>query len=124
MRVLLVDKRVLFLEGLKKVFHSNNIEVAGTALSNSDALEKTRELDPDLIVIDVTGAGQERLNTIRQIKAENGAIKIIVLADSKENLAAAEQNKACGCLLNSIVGEDLLAMINELGKELKERECI
>ncbi len=114
MRVLLVDNRALFLEGLQSLLQSNGIEVAGTALSGPEALEKTRLLGPDVVLMDVTGAGRERLAAIRRIRAENPAIKIIVFADSDENLMATLQSGACGYLLTSIEGGELLKKLGGL----------
>jgi two-component system NarL family response regulator len=114
MNVLLVDNRVLFLEGLQSLLQSNGIEVAGTALSGTEALEKTRLLSPDVVLMDVTGTGQERLAAIRRIRAENPTVKIIVFADSDENLMAAVQSGACGYLLTNIQGGELLQKLGEL----------
>ncbi|ATW28165.1 response regulator [Candidatus Formimonas warabiya] len=114
MNVLLVDNRVLFLEGLQSLLQSNGIKVAGMALSGPEALEKTRLLGPDVVLMDVTGTGQDRLEAIRRIRAENPAVKIIVFADSDENLIAAVQNGACGYLLTSIEGGELLQKLGDL----------
>jgi len=114
MNVLLVDNRVLFLEGLQNLLQSNGICVAGTALSGPEALEKTRLLGPDVVLMDVTGAGQDRLEAICRIRAENPAVKIIVFADSDENLMAAVQNGACGYLLTNIEGGELLQKLGDL----------
>jgi len=114
MNVLLVDNRVLFLEGLKSLLQSNGVCVAGTALSGTEALEKTRLLSPDVVLMDVTGTGQERLAAIRRIRTENPAVKIIVFADSDENLMAAVQSGACGYLLTSIESRELLQKLSGL----------
>lgn len=114
MNVLLVDNRVLFLEGLQSLLRSNEIEVAGTALSGTEALEKTRLLGPDVVLMDITGTGQDRLEAIRRIRAENPAVKIIVFADSDENLMAAVQSGACGYLLTSIESRELLQKLSGL----------
>ncbi len=114
MNVLLVDSRVLFLDGLKSILQANGISVAGMALSGPEALEKARLLSPDVILMDVTGTGKDRLETIRRIRGENPAIKIVVLADGDENLMAAVQNGACGYLFTSIEGKELLQKLGSL----------
>lgn len=114
MNVLLVDNRVLFLEALQSLLQSNGIEVAGTALNGAEALEKIRLLGPDVVLMDVTGSGQERLAAIRWIRVEYPAVKIVVFADSDENLIAAVQSGACGYLLTSIEGGELLQKLGSL----------
>ncbi|RJQ26573.1 MAG: DNA-binding response regulator [Peptococcaceae bacterium] len=108
LKILLVDDRTLFREGLQGFLQANGIEVAGTARDGPEALEKVRLLGPDVVLMDVTGAGRDRLEAIRRIRAENPAVKIVVFADSDENLMAAVQSGACGYLLTSIEGGELL----------------
>ena len=118
MRVLLVDKRVIFLESLQRLLQANGILVVGTASESFEALEKIRTLFPDVIIIDVTGNGHERLETIKQIKLEKKTIKIIVLADSEENMRAVGHSNTCSYLLTSIKGKDLMQKLKAL--ELNE----
>lgn len=113
MRVLLADSRVLFLEGLQSLLKSGGIDVAGTACGGPEIKEKARSLKPDAILMDITGNG-DRLNTMRQIKAQYPGIKIIAFADSDENLLAAVKSGASGYLLTTITGEELLKKLKAL----------
>lgn len=114
LKVLLVDDRTLFRKGLQGFLQSNGIEVAGTARDGPEALEKAGLLEPDVILMNITGSGQIGLETIRRMKAENPAVKVIVFADSDENLMAAVQSGACGYLLTSIEGDELLQKLAAL----------
>lgn len=111
MKFLLVDDHILFREGLQSLLQSNGIEVAGTARDGTEALEKIRLLGPDVILANITRSGRDGLATIHRVKEENPAVKIIILADSDENLLAAVQSGACGYLLTNIEGNELLQKI-------------
>ena len=108
LKVLLVDDRTLFREGLQGFLQAKGIEVAGTARDGPEALEQAGLLKPEVILINITRFGQGGLETIRRVREENPAVKIVVLAESDEDLIEAVQSGACGCLLTSIEGEELL----------------
>lgn len=114
MKVLLVDDHTLFREGLQSILQSGGIEVAGTARDGPEALDQARLLEPDVILMNITGSGRSGLEIIRLIKAENPAVKIVVLAGSDEDLIRAVQSGACGYLLTNIEGGELLQKMGDL----------
>lgn len=110
MRVLLVDDHALFLEGLQNLLTTRGIKVVGTALDGLEALEKTRLLAPDLILMDIRMPRCDGLAATRLIKAENPDCKIVILTTSVEeaDLFEAIKSGACGYLLKSIEAEPFL----------------
>jgi DNA-binding NarL/FixJ family response regulator len=53
-RLLLVDDQELFLQGLSMILESQEgIEVVGTALDGEQAIARTRELRPDVVLMDI-----------------------------------------------------------------------
>lgn len=114
MRILLIDENFLLREGLKHLLQSNGIEVAGTFRDGTEALEKARFLKPDVILMNITRVGQGGLETIRRLKAEIPSVKIIILADSDDNLLEAVRSGAFGYLLTNIEGNELLQKLLSL----------
>lgn len=108
MRVLLIGEQALYLGGLRSLLQSNGIEVAGTARYEAEALEKARFLQPEVVLMNISGIGRGGMEVIRRLKAEISEVKIIILADSDENLLEAVKCGACGYLLTSIEGDGLL----------------
>jgi len=107
MRVVLIDEHVLFREGLQSLLPANGIEVAGTARGGTEALELVRRVKPDVVLMNIAGAGPVGLTTIRRLKAKIPPVKVVVLADSDADLLAAVRNGACGYLTTGITGKEL-----------------
>ena len=103
MRVLLADDHPLFLDGLKNLLHLRDIEVIGTARDGLEALEKTRSLKPEVIIMDVQMPRMNGLEATRRIMMEQPEIKIVMLtmSENDEDLFEAIQNGACGYLLKT-----------------------
>ena len=80
-RVLLVDDHRIMREGLRALLASEpDIEIVGEAPDGRAALDLVRTLIPDVVVMDV---GMPELNGVeatRQIRAENGNVKLIALS--------------------------------------------
>lgn len=113
MRVLLVDDHALFLEGLQNLLAAHGIQVAGTARDGLEALEKTRLLAPDLILMDIRMPRYDGLAATRLIKAEFPDCKIVILTTSSDeaDLYEAIKSGACGYLLKSLEANSFLAYL-------------
>ena len=81
-RILLADDHPIFLLGVRSLLGSHaGWEVCGEAADGRDAVEKCRQLKPDLVVLDI---GMPRLNGIdaaREILRSNPKQRILVLTD-------------------------------------------
>lgn len=113
MRVLLVDDHALFLEGLHNLLTVRGIQVVGTARDGLEALEKTRLLAPDLILMDIRMPRCDGLAATRLIKAECQECKIVILTTSieEEDLFEAIKSGACGYLLKSLQADPFVAYL-------------
>jgi two-component system LytT family response regulator len=71
MRVLLVDDESLALDRLDTFFADiENVEVVGRARDGDEALEKIKELTPDLVILDVQMPGKNGLRAAADIDIE------------------------------------------------------
>lgn len=116
MKAMLVDDHPLFLEGLKNLLETHEIEVSGTAENGYQALEKARLLRPDFILMDIEMPGCGGIEAISMIKKELPEIKIIMLTsfDNDENLFEAVKKGASGYLLKNLKAEELLTLLHTL----------
>jgi DNA-binding NarL/FixJ family response regulator len=70
MRCLLVDDHESVRAGVTAILSSRtNIEVCGEASNGREAVEKARELQPDLIILDVTMPVMDGINSAKEIRS-------------------------------------------------------
>lgn len=108
MRILLVDDHALFRAGVAGLLRQQvGFQVVGEAEDGEEALEKAKELMPDLILIDLYMPGMGGLEATRRIKEVLPSVKIVVLTVSEEDRDVFEAVKAGahGYLLKKIESE-------------------
>jgi DNA-binding NarL/FixJ family response regulator len=104
-RILLADDHTLFRHGVAGILAAeSDFEVVGEASDGLQAVEKARELMPDVILMDVSMPGLDGLEATRRIKSEMPYVRIIVLtvSDGDRNLFEAVKAGAQGYLLKNI----------------------
>ncbi|MEK6766189.1 MAG: response regulator transcription factor [Planctomycetota bacterium] len=118
-RVLLADDHTIVRQGLRALLDSQeDIEVVGEAEDGRQAFEKTKELIPDIVVIDITMPNLNGIEATRQIKKLNPEIKVLVLTvhDNEEYIHQILQAGASGYLLKESAVTDLVSAINAVKK--------
>ncbi|MBI4319152.1 MAG: response regulator transcription factor [Chloroflexi bacterium] len=108
--VLLVDDHALFRQGLASLLSSQpGIEVVGEAANGQEALERARDILPDLILMDVKMPGVDGLEATRRIKQELPHTRIVILTVSEDDqdLFEAIKSGAEGYLLKTLKAEQL-----------------
>ncbi|MFQ5341220.1 MAG: response regulator [Anaerolineae bacterium] len=79
-RVLIVDDHALMRAGLRARLGSQpDIEVVGQAASGIEAVRSAEELQPDLILMDISMAGLDGVQATRKIKSMMPDVRIIAL---------------------------------------------
>ncbi|HWR41005.1 MAG TPA: response regulator transcription factor [Patescibacteria group bacterium] len=116
MRVLLVDDHALFLEGMTNLLRANDIEVLGTAANGEEALRKTAQLQPNVILMDVQMPAGGGIEATRLIKNQFPQVKIVMLTVSQDDTHLFEAIKAgaAGYLLKGLPKEAFLAQLSGL----------
>jgi len=117
MRVFLVNRNGLFLEGLQNLLKSYGVEVVKIVPRELKTLTNGRLPEPDVIITNLPGNIRDGLKEILLIKTRFPSAPIIVFVDCYENLQAAFQNGAYSYLLTDINGDELLGKLCELANE-------
>ena len=88
-KVLIVDDHPLFRNGLAQLINDEpDLEVTGCAGSASQGLKAVRELDPDLVLVDLTLPDRSGLELIREIPMVSKRAKMLVVSMHDEALYA------------------------------------
>lgn len=103
MKLMLVDDHVLFIEGLSYLLRTYGFEVACVANSGKEALEQAGVHQPEVILMDICMPGLSGFDTLRLLKVQYPAMKVVMLTASQgdEDLFQAIKYGADGYLLKS-----------------------
>jgi len=112
-KVLLVDDQQLVREGLRRMLElDEEIKVAGEASSGEEALLKAKDLNPDVILMDIRMPGMNGIEATRRLKAQGSIAEVIILTIYEDKfLAQSAEAGASGYLLKDIKQEDLVKAI-------------
>ena len=96
-KVFIVEDHPVFREGLMQIINSEgDLTVCGEAGDAEHALEAIPSLKPDLVVVDITLPGKSGLELIKDLRARNGGLKLLVLSMHDEALYADRVLRAGG----------------------------
>lgn len=114
-RVLIIDDHPLFRRGVSQLLGlAAGFEIVGEAASGQEGIELARQLDPDLILLDLnmTGmSGVETLSTLRDLGIESRII-LVTVSNAPEDLVAAIRAGADGYILKDNEPDEMLALID------------
>ncbi len=117
MRILIADDNGVVRRGVCRILSSEkDLEVCGEAKDGSEALQKARELLPDLILLDISMPGMNGLEVARRLREEVRQAKILVISqhDPLQLLSSVLAAGAEGCVDKSRLSEDLVANIRKI----------
>ena len=116
-RVLIVDDHAVVREGLNSLIrHKNDMVVVGEAADGAEAVDKARQLTPDVILMDMVMPQQSGLAAIQQLQQENNPARILVLTSfsDDEQIFPAIKSGALGYLLKDSSPQQLIQAIRDV----------
>jgi len=118
-RVLIVDDHAVVRDGIQAVLAlQRDIQVVGEAVNGRDALEKTIELVPDVVVMDIVMPVMNGLEAAKEICKKHESTKVLMLTqyDDEENVLASRQAGAVGFIPKAAASSRLLTGIRSVAR--------
>jgi DNA-binding NarL/FixJ family response regulator len=95
-RVLIADDHRLFTEALEAILDADDrIAVVGRASDGREAVELTRELEPDVVLMDVSMPVLDGIEATRELRATGVTTTILMLTGSNSR-ADVDRSRAAG----------------------------
>lgn len=118
-RILVVDDHPIVRQGLKTLLEGHSgWEVIGEACDGAEALEKARDLSPDVMVLDVTMPRMNGLEACRLLRRQSPDLEILFVTqhDSPQMMREALEAGARGYVVKSNAARDLLAAVEAVSQ--------
>ena len=124
-RLVLADDHPIVLDGLTQLFaNEGDFEVVARAANGEEALHAVRELQPDILVLDLRMPGKDGLEVLREMQREASATKTVVLtALENDDVLDAISLGAGGIVLKDMAVALLVQCVREVhaGRKWLER---
>ena len=117
LRILLADDHEIVRRGLVSLLKSHaGWEVCGEAQDGRQAIEKAKELRPEVVILDIGMPNLNGLEAARQILRDNAQSKVLILTitDADEMVRAVLAAGARGFVLKSDAARDLVTAVEAL----------
>jgi len=118
LRILVADDHASVRRGVINILTSaKNLVVCGEARNGDEAIKKHRELQPDVLLLDISMPDVNGLEVARRIRAEFASARIVIMThhDALRILPRVLAVGALACVDKSRLSKDLLPAIESLG---------
>ena len=119
-QVLIADDHKLFRQGLISLIKTREdfVQVIGEAETGEEAVRLTKELAPDIVLLDIYMPDLNGLEAARQIKRDVPDVDIVMLTSSEEDehLKEAVGIGVSGYLLKNLDGDELFDLLAGIEK--------
>jgi DNA-binding NarL/FixJ family response regulator len=113
-RVLIVDDHAILRSGVRMLLDTEgDIEVVGEAESAETAVERARELSPDVVLLDISMPGGSGIQAIEQVRGVSPGSRVIILTmhDDQAYLRSALASGASGYMVKTGADGELVNAI-------------
>jgi two-component system response regulator NreC len=118
-RILIVDDHEMVREGLRRLIEGQpGWEVCGTARTGREAVKQAENLDPDVVVLDMSLPGSTALEAVRQIKRTHPQTEVLIFTghEMDELIPEIFEAGAKSFILKSDASSELIEAIASLSR--------
>ena len=119
-KLLVVDDASVVRLMVKKILNESDFEIVGEAKDGKEALEKYKELKPDIVTMDLVMPEVDGIQATKDILAYDEKAKIVILSgiDQREMLMQAINAGACSYVVKPFETDRLITALNEVSSEV------
>lgn len=113
--ILLIDDHPMLRNGVKQLIAlDTSLKVIGEASNGEQGVELAKQLDPDLILLDLNMPGMNGLDTLDSMRQTSlsGRVVVFSVSNHEDDVVTALKRGADGYLLKDMEPEDLLAALH------------
>ncbi|HYT46979.1 MAG TPA: response regulator transcription factor [Burkholderiales bacterium] len=116
-RIVVADDHTIVREGLKQVLSAaSDLSIVGEAQNGHEVLQRVRELEFDVLLLDMSMPGKSGIELIKQVRAEKPKLRVLVLSMHQEQQYAVRAIKAgaSGYLTKESASAQLVSAIRKV----------
>ncbi len=116
LKVILIDDHRLFREGVQSLLQRRNIEVLAAVGDGLEGTKLTRELRPDIVLLDMRMPVNDGVSVLKQLKQQELTMPVVILTTSSHepDLLEALKNGASGYLLKDMDPDALVTALRDI----------
>jgi len=85
-RLVIADDHTIVREGLRQLLGgAGDFEIVGEARDGTETMQRVRELEFDVLLLDMSMPGRAGMDLIRQVRSERPRVRILVLSMHQEH---------------------------------------
>ena len=110
----------LFAEALRAILIADRrIDVVGIAASGEEAVRQAAELEPDVVLMDISMPGVGGVEATRRILAERLDVQVLMVtgSDARQDVDAARTAGAAGYVTKDRIAAELIGAILDVALE-------
>ena len=119
-RVLVADDHRLFAEALAVILAGENgVECVGVAADGREAIKKAKELEPDVVLMDISMPVLDGIEATRRLRRRQPGVAVLVLTGSsaEQDVAQARAAGAVGYITKDSIAATLVDAIREAAEQ-------